>query len=77
MTDVFAFSLANAEGWRYLFAITPVLCVVQLAVSPFLLESPRWLLGRDEHSPEARVIIKKMRGFRLDTDVEVRYYVTL
>ena len=71
MSDIFAFSLANPEGWRFLFAVTPVLCVLQLAISPFLLESPRWLLGRDENSPEARVIIKKMRGFRLDADVEV------
>ena len=28
-------------------------------------------LGRDESSTEARVVIKKMRGFRSDGDVEV------
>lgn len=70
MTDMLAFPLANPSGWRWLFSITPLLCLVQLAVSPFLLESPRWLLGRDEKSPEARITIKRMRGFRYDSDVE-------
>jgi hypothetical protein len=55
---------------RYLFAVTPALCVLQLTISPFLLESPRWLLGKDEKSAEARVVIKQMRGFRHDGDVE-------
>jgi SP family facilitated glucose transporter-like MFS transporter 3 len=40
-------------------------------VSPFLLESPRWLLGRDEKSIEARVVIKQLRGFENEEDVEV------
>ena len=69
-TDLLAFPLATASGWRWLFAVTPCLCVVQLIVSPFLLESPRWLLGRDPHSSEARATIKRMRGFRSDAEVE-------
>lgn len=40
-------------------------------MSPFLLESPRWLLGRDQDSMQARVVIKKTRGFRHDADVEL------
>ena len=41
MSSVFAFPLATEERWRYLFAITPVLCIFQLLASSFLLESPR------------------------------------
>ncbi len=52
-------------------SVLEVLSHRQIAVSPFLLESPRWLLGRDEQSTEARVVIKKLRGFRNDEDVEV------
>jgi hypothetical protein len=29
-----------------LFAVTAILTVLQLLCSPFLLESPRWLLAR-------------------------------
>ena len=43
----------------------------QLVVSPYLLESPRWLLGQDEASAEARRVIKMFRGFRNNSDVEL------
>lgn len=62
--------LATPSGWRYLFGITPLLCFLQIAVSPYLLESPRWLLSKDTQSHEARVVIKKFRGLRSDGDVE-------
>lgn len=65
-----AIPLATASGWRYLFAVTPLLCFLQIVVSPFLLESPRWLLSRDQRSHEARSVIKKFRGLRSDGDVE-------
>eukprot|EP00596_Hydrurales_sp_CCMP1899_P000568 CAMPEP_0119035618 /NCGR_PEP_ID=MMETSP1177-20130426/2755_1 /TAXON_ID=2985 /ORGANISM="Ochromonas sp, Strain CCMP1899" /LENGTH=563 /DNA_ID=CAMNT_0006994141 /DNA_START=164 /DNA_END=1855 /DNA_ORIENTATION=+ len=70
MTSLLSFPLATEANWRYLFAVTPALCALQLTISPFLLESPRWLLGKDEKSAEARVVIKQMRGFRHDGDVE-------
>jgi SP family facilitated glucose transporter-like MFS transporter 3 len=69
-SNILAFPLATEANWRWLFAITPILSAVQLVLSPFLLESPRWLLGRDENSVEARVVIKKMRGYRFDEDIE-------
>ena len=34
------------------------------------MESPRWLLSNDPFSVEARVVIKNMRGFRTDAEVE-------
>ena len=74
MSDVFAFPFATLSLWRWLYAITPLLCVVTIMISPFLLESPRWLLSRDEGSGEARVVIKQLRGFR--TEAEVSFFHT-
>jgi SP family facilitated glucose transporter-like MFS transporter 3 len=41
VSSLVAFPLATESGWRYLFLITPVLCVVQLMLSSLMLESPR------------------------------------
>ncbi|KAL7517563.1 hypothetical protein ACHAWX_002479 [Stephanocyclus meneghinianus] len=68
--DLVGFLFANADQWRYMFALTGVLALLQLALTPFLLESPRWLLGRNRNSAKARFIIKKLRGFRYDEEVE-------
>ena len=70
MSDIFAFAFATDALWRWLYAITPILCLFQLSISPFLLESPRWLLSRDEKSVEARIVIKQLRGFRTEAEVE-------
>lgn len=70
VSDLFAFPFAKANLWRYLFSVTPVLCVVQLLLSSFLVESPRWLLSTNSSSSSARVAIKKLRGYRFDEDVE-------
>jgi MFS transporter, SP family, solute carrier family 2 (facilitated glucose transporter), member 3 len=69
-SDLFAFPFATADMWRYLFCVTPVLCVVQLLLSSFLVESPRWLLSTNSSSSSARVAIKQLRGYRFDEDVE-------
>ena len=70
VADLLAFPFATEKGWRVLFAVTAVTAVVQLICAPFLLESPRWLLGRDPNSLKARYIIKKLRGLRHDEEVE-------
>ncbi len=77
MSSVFAVPLATKTAWRYLFAITPILCIVQFFIAPFLLESPRWLLSKDESSSIARAVIKRLRGFRSDFEVEseVQHYL--
>ena len=69
--DLFAFPFATAKGWRVLFSVTVVTAVIQLICAPFLLESPRWLLGKDPMSLRARYIIKNLRGLRHDEEVEV------
>ena len=70
ISDAFAFPFATITHWRYLFAITPLLCVIQFLLSPYLVESPRWLLSTNSASAAARIAIKQLRGFRYDDDVE-------
>ena len=70
IADIVAFPFATESRWRILFGVTPFLAALQLLCSPFLLESPRWLLGRDPESRKARFIIKKLRGLRYDQEVE-------
>mmetsp|Transcript_13997 Transcript_13997/g.25314 ORF Transcript_13997/g.25314 Transcript_13997/m.25314 type:complete len:698 (+) Transcript_13997:90-2183(+) len=75
--DIVGFVLANETSWRWMFSLTTVFGICQLALTPFLLESPRWLLGKNPSSSKARFIIKKLRGFRYDEEVEteVEHYL--
>ena len=68
--DLLAFPFAKEDNWRFLFSITFIIAAIQLLCSPFLLESPRWLLNRDPASMRARFIIKRLRGLRYDHEVE-------
>jgi SP family facilitated glucose transporter-like MFS transporter 3 len=70
VADMLAFPFATEDSWRVLFSVTLIVAVVQLLCSPFLLESPRWLLNRDPNSLRARYIIKRLRGLRYDHEVE-------
>jgi SP family facilitated glucose transporter-like MFS transporter 3 len=70
IADLLAFPFATDESWRFLFGVTAVTAFSQLLCSPFLLESPRWLLNRDPKSLRARYIIKRLRGLRYDEEVE-------
>jgi SP family facilitated glucose transporter-like MFS transporter 3 len=77
--DVVGFALASATSWRWMFSLTSVLAILQLLLTPFLVESPRWLLGKNPNSSKARFIIKRLRGFRYDEEVEteVEHYVSV
>mmetsp|Transcript_28510 Transcript_28510/g.62714 ORF Transcript_28510/g.62714 Transcript_28510/m.62714 type:complete len:665 (-) Transcript_28510:81-2075(-) len=70
VADLLAFPFATESGWRLLFVVTPILSGLQLLCSPFLLESPRWILGRDPKSRKARFIIKRLRGLRYEQEIE-------
>ena len=76
--DLVGFVLANERGWRWMFAMTSLMALLQLLLTPFLLESPRWLLSKNPNSSKARFIIKKLRGFRYDEEVEteVEHFVS-
>lgn len=75
--DIVGFQFANDTQWRWMFSLTSVMALFQLLLTPFLLESPRWLLGKNANSIKARFIIKKLRGFRYEKEVEteVGHYV--
>ena len=68
--DFVAFPFATPSGWRVMFSVTTIIAAAQLFLSPFLLESPRWLLNRDPNSLRARHIIKRLRGLRNEQEVE-------
>jgi SP family facilitated glucose transporter-like MFS transporter 3 len=70
IAELLAFPFATESQWRILFAVTPLVAVAQLLLSPFLLACPRWLLSRDPKSLKARYIIKRLRGLRYDHEVE-------
>ncbi|KAJ8605323.1 hypothetical protein CTAYLR_002360 [Chrysophaeum taylorii] len=74
-TDLIAFDFA--QNWRVLFGMTPLLAAIQLLSAPHLLESPRWLLDRDETSQQARLALQKLYGFRdaEQIDYEVAHIV--
>ena len=78
ISDFFAFPFATPEKWRTLFAVTAGVAFLQLLCAPWLLESPRWLLGKKPDSRKARYIIKKLRGLRYDheVDTEVSHFVS-
>jgi SP family facilitated glucose transporter-like MFS transporter 3 len=78
LSDVVGFALANETRWRWMFALTSFMALIQLLLTPLLLESPRWLLTKNPNSIKARFVIKKLRGFRYDEEVEteVEHYVS-
>ena len=59
------------QHWRYLFGVTAGLALCQLLASPFIVESPRWLLSKDEYSIKASMLLKQLRGFRSDAEVSI------
>jgi SP family facilitated glucose transporter-like MFS transporter 3 len=65
MSALLAFPLATASGWRFLFAVTALLALLMLALSPYLLESPRWLLSHS-HNVAAGEVIRVLQGLRDD-----------
>ena len=75
--DLLGLVLANERLWRCMPLLIAIIGTCPLLLKPYLFESPRWLLQRNPDSEEARHVIKKLRGFRYDEDVEteVEHYV--
>lgn len=71
ISNLLAFPLATEESWRILFSVTVMASIVQLFCFPFLVESPRWVLGKDRSSRRARYIIKNLRGLRHEHEIEI------
>jgi SP family facilitated glucose transporter-like MFS transporter 3 len=70
VADILAFPFATESSWRFLFAVTPMVALFQIIASPFLFESPRWLLNHDPKSNLARSIIRQLRGLKHEHEVE-------
>lgn len=49
VSNLLSFPLGTESGWRYLLGITANLAIVQLLASPFIVESPRWLLSKGDN----------------------------
>jgi SP family facilitated glucose transporter-like MFS transporter 3 len=75
--NLLSFPLANADGWRELVSITVLVAAMQLAVAPYVLESPRWILNRDSSDPQAIANIQELRGYQHDHEVfnELAIYI--
>lgn len=69
--NLLSFPLATLSNWRYLFGTSGLMALTQVLASPFIFESPRWLLNRDAHSLEARLAIKRLNDFKSDEEVQV------
>lgn len=73
VSSMLAFPLATKSSWRYLFAFTPLLALLQLVVSPFVVESYRWLLSQNPpHSEEAKDVIQKLSStYKTDDEISM------
>ena len=69
--DLCAFPFAKDWAWRFLFLMTPIVAAAQLLCSPFLLESPRWLISQGSESSLARSVIQRLRGLEHDHEVDL------
>lgn len=68
---VLAYPFASSSTWRILFLITPCVALIGLMLSGKLPESPRWLLLKNKQLACARHVIKVLRGFLSEEDVDV------
>jgi MFS transporter, SP family, solute carrier family 2 (facilitated glucose transporter), member 3 len=68
---VFTYPLGSPSTWRFLFLVTPLIALCGLLISPSLLESPKWLLLRNNQLSRARHVIRLLRGYRSDDDVDL------
>ena len=77
VANLVSIPFGNSEGWRKLFSITVFVALLQLLVTPWVVESPRWILSHDPNNPRAKQIVKDLRGHSEDHKVEkeVRTYI--
>ncbi|KAK9765357.1 Bifunctional purine biosynthesis protein PurH [Basidiobolus ranarum] len=60
-------------GWRILFALTAVPCVLQIILLSFCTETPAWLISQGRID-EARVALRKLRrGYNTDSEFDMLY----
>lgn len=69
--DLIAFGQGTLT-WRGVFAVSPLLALIQLLLAlPLLLESPRWLLDRyGAASPSARYALQRLHALATEEDID-------
>ena len=72
--SLMSFPFANAYAWRFLLIVTPILATIQLCLTMFLVESPRFLFHQNPNDSKAKETLKLLRG-KENVDSELRTYV--
>lgn len=70
VSNLLAFPLATEGLWRILFGVNVVVAGTILFLSPWLLESPHWLLQQDPKSEKARSILGGLRNLSNQDTIE-------
>ena len=68
MADVLSFRFATENGWRTLFSVNILLTSIQLLLSYFVVESPRWLI--ENNDPRAKQALQQLRGYQEEEALE-------
>jgi len=70
-SSVAAYGLREGKEWRVLLGFGAVISGFgAFGVKGWIVESPRYLLGRNPNSELGRSVLKSLRGFRGDDEVE-------
>lgn len=70
VSNLLAFPLATEGLWRVLFGVNVVVAGAILFLSPWLLESPHWLLQHNPKSEKARSILGDLRNLSNKDTIE-------
>lgn len=68
--DLLSLVFDREDGWRNLFAVTLIFSALQLMLTPFVDESPKWLLQQNPKDENARQILQKLRNYTFPEDLE-------
>ncbi len=70
ITQVLGYFLSRGSLWRIVLAVAGGIGLLQLAGLVLVPESPKWLVDHGR-SPQARIIVQKIRGADADVEEEV------
>ncbi|ORX84201.1 monosaccharide transporter [Basidiobolus meristosporus CBS 931.73] len=73
VTEAVGLGLSYHPGWRIDLAITGIIAIVQMALLPMVVETPRYYISQDKFDHAERSLVKIRKGF--DTKNELREIV--
>ena len=71
ITQLLGYFLSRDSMWRIILATASGIGLFQLVGLLFVPESPKWL-AEHHHPGYARLILRQIRGHRIDIDKEVK-----